>query len=809
MVANITQIAGSVSGSVALRLFLDDPVAQLESFRDSAGIQREIENFNKKIQKIDDPEDFIKDRRLLNFALSAFQLEGEINNTGRIRKILTEDPESERALQNRLADPRFAKLAQAFRFDQGVAKLSDGAFIEELTQNFVINEFERQLGNQNAALREAAFFLRNIGNVDSELGILGDRVLRSVVTTTLNLPAQIAVQSIDTQERLIATRINLEDFQLNPSEEETVSATDPKTRAETDLNAIGRGSNISQVAIDQVTALLNAIDTVQADYDRVENIQSGTGPYAGEIATQEAAVPELLREQGLLSAATRALGDINGNVARLDSLLTELSDPDLDADGLANKQAEFATLVSDITARVASATFTFDDTDADAAGTAQNLLDGSLSGILSTTLDSAGTIVTAVRAQDLSSFLTDIAAANTSVQSVTLADKSALTAANTSFDGGKSDFDQVNITVQQDASTFNARIGEVTQFAGTLNTADLVPGALAVRDASSRTNLINVELQKIAGLAQQALVLEDGADRTNLVTQFNASVSTVQNLISNAGTGLDNLLNNATDRTYETIGNAFLTARGRDFQTDIADVLNALDIDNSANAQNVIDQVNGAFKTTIDSAFQEIGQDNDVFSFAATTLDPRGAADFKLRQLSDDFENAIANATFDGVSLLSTGFDETIAVGTTGRTTTLARQSNFQTDVLDLLTTAIGKLPSDPADSTGVLAELRNVEFNANRILTNLNVGLRTLSLERSIVDQTLTDINAGGRESFDNIYEATDAAKEFIQRFIITSDSAAFGAQLGLSGNTSRFQTALTLLQNGPLVGGNLNIRT
>ena len=811
MVANVTQIAGSVPGVVALQTFLKDPVGQLESFRDSAGIQREIDYFNDRIQKVDDPDEFINDRRLLNFALSAFTLEGEINNLGRVKRILTEDPESERALQNRLADPRFKELADAFKFSEGVESLSDGAFIEELTQKFVINEFERTLGDQNAALREAAFFLRNIGDVQSELGILGDRVLRSVVTTTLNLPAQIAVQSITSQENLIKARLDIEDFQLNPGDTDTAGTlNDPETQAQADRAEVDRGNNIVSAGISQTSQLLDAIESVQADYERLVNIQSATGPYAAEIATQEAAVPELTREKGLLAAATSALGSADGSNARLEEIFGLLANSELTDDGFAKLQTDFDELVTDITNRVNNATFTYDDTDADTVGTTESLLDGSLSGqILSTTLDSAGSITTAVRGQDLSSYLTDLATVNAQVQSLTAGGANAtLASAETTFDSARSDFDQVNITVTQDNSTFDARIAEVTQFAGTLETPELGAGALAVRDASNRTNLINVELTNLAEIAGRAVLLTASDDRTQIEAEFAASVSTINGLINDAGTGLDNLLDGSGDRTYQTISSSYLTARGQDFVTDISNVLSGLDVSDTANSQAVLDAVNDTFKPVIEAAFQEIGVDNQVFSFASGTLDPRGAVDADFRQIYDDFEGAITASAHDGISLLEeNGFDVNIGVGVTGRTTVLENQGNFKADVLDTLLAAVGNLPSDSTDTSGALAALDTVRFNANRILTNLNSSLRTLSLEGALVDQTLTDLRSGGRESFTNIYEATDAAKEFVERFIITSDAAAFGAQFGLSQQASRAQTALTLLSSGPIVGGNLNI--
>ena len=75
-----------------------------------------------------------------------------------------------------------------------------------------VDLFEKKLGEQNPALREAEYFRRNIGDIENGFDILGDKVLRAVVTTTLNLPQQIALQSVDKQKSLIDARIDVEDF---------------------------------------------------------------------------------------------------------------------------------------------------------------------------------------------------------------------------------------------------------------------------------------------------------------------------------------------------------------------------------------------------------------------------------------------------------------------------------------------------------------------------------------------------------------------------------------------------------------------
>ena len=85
--------------------------------------------------------------------------------------------------------------------DFGVNVLKSSKTVEDLVSRYITNEYEKDLGNQNPALREASYFLRKVGNANSSLDILGDKILRSVTTYTLGLPDEIAFQSIAKQVR--------------------------------------------------------------------------------------------------------------------------------------------------------------------------------------------------------------------------------------------------------------------------------------------------------------------------------------------------------------------------------------------------------------------------------------------------------------------------------------------------------------------------------------------------------------------------------------------------------------------------------
>lgn len=151
-------------------------------------IDRDVQYFLENAGEVETVEEFVNDRRLMSVALSAFALDEEINLLGRMKVILTEPPEDEDSLVNKLIDPRFKEIAEAFQFaSRGTGRLKLISFRNEVVDMFLTNEFEKRLGQQNPALREAEYFRRKIGDIDGTFDILGDKVLRAVVTFTLGL----------------------------------------------------------------------------------------------------------------------------------------------------------------------------------------------------------------------------------------------------------------------------------------------------------------------------------------------------------------------------------------------------------------------------------------------------------------------------------------------------------------------------------------------------------------------------------------------------------------------------------------------
>lgn len=190
--------------------------AQEQQFANQPMVKREVEYFLKKAKEVESVDDFFKDPRLLKVALGAFGLEGDANYTARTKAIMTEDPDSKESLVNKLAEPRYKEIAKAFDFfKSGTDNLQSDEFLQGVADKYLTNEFEKSLGGGNDALREAAYFRRKVAEVASEddlYKLMGDKVLRSVITDTLRIPKEIVNQGIERQAKVIGAKVKPEDF---------------------------------------------------------------------------------------------------------------------------------------------------------------------------------------------------------------------------------------------------------------------------------------------------------------------------------------------------------------------------------------------------------------------------------------------------------------------------------------------------------------------------------------------------------------------------------------------------------------------
>jgi hypothetical protein len=196
--------------------FLKRTIARQQVAQQAAPAQQRDEAyFRGKIGKVTTAEQLVSDKRLLRIALTAFGLEGDLNSTAIIRKVLEGGTLKEGSLANKLADKQYQKFSSAFGFgDYSVPRTKISTFPDEILSAFRARSFETAVGEQNNTYRLALNAEREIATVaagsSSENAkwytILGNQPLREVFQTALGLPKSFASIDIDQQLSVLKSR---------------------------------------------------------------------------------------------------------------------------------------------------------------------------------------------------------------------------------------------------------------------------------------------------------------------------------------------------------------------------------------------------------------------------------------------------------------------------------------------------------------------------------------------------------------------------------------------------------------------------
>jgi hypothetical protein len=752
------------------RLLRQDNTQALSKFQQRPTVDKEIQYFKDKAPKLQSMDDLFKDQRLLRFIASAYSLDDEVQYPARLRKVLESKLTDPNSLANKMVDPRYKEMANDLLLgDFGVVVLHTDSTISKVVGRYVQNEYEKDLGKTNPALREASYFLRKIGNIKDSLSILGDGVLRNVVTYTLDLPPQIAFQSVEKQQALIDARLDVSKFINGSSATGTTRSVD---QANADLPVIDSGMQLASAAATQVQSVIGRLNALKDSYARVANVQNPAGPFASEIPVQQTAAPELTRMSGMLAAAQDGLDQIAPALQRMADIITASRDP-ANAGSLTDYKSEFAGLKAQVDAAVAGANYIYDDNDPDSAGTAQNLLDGSQPAAITVQTTSAGDTVS-IRGQNLSGLLSAVANANTAFQAVSgSGDTANLDAAQATTTTAGDAFNASSITLSSDRAALQQGVNSVTQWAATFNTAQIYPGYQSLRDAGARVSQIRMAIADIRSIASDSANRSNGADRSDITGAFTDLVAQVNDLVNNTGAGFDNLLAGG-NQAYELVNGVYLQARGRDLNSSVVAALNGADITTAAGAQAVLDALTANnVDDTLDQAGREIAVDTAPLSLAANSLDPRATVDSSYRALTDDLPGIVAGATVNGRNLLDpnqTSVD--VKVQTTGHTVSVQPQTGFDAGITQVIDAGAALLPSDPADISGAMAKIDEALFNANRTLSFLNGNIRSLNVERGVAQAVVSA--ASQTSSSAQPFKATDFAIQFIKKYLIKKDLEA-----------------------------------
>ncbi len=173
-------------------------------------LNREMDAFAKAAAKAADVKAALRDPRILNVLLPALGLPDAIGQPGLALRALTSDPKSADGLLARLPDSRWRAAAATLNLhERGVAALRDPKVQASLADGLRRMAWRNELEAGQPGVGDAVLFRERASSATSAYEVLGDPVLRRVLTAAVGLPQGIVVQSVEAQARALTARLDL------------------------------------------------------------------------------------------------------------------------------------------------------------------------------------------------------------------------------------------------------------------------------------------------------------------------------------------------------------------------------------------------------------------------------------------------------------------------------------------------------------------------------------------------------------------------------------------------------------------------
>jgi hypothetical protein len=176
-------------------------------------VQRAVNAFTAAVSSAKTVKQLLANPAVMQVLLTANGLADQIPYTALAQKALQSDLTDPTSLANKLTDTRWKTVVQTFDFaNKGLSVIQDPKVISTLTNAYAEVTWRQSLDATTPGLSNALTFRGEASTITSVDQILGDPVMRTVVTTALGIPLEIAFQPIGAQEKAISTQLDVTKF---------------------------------------------------------------------------------------------------------------------------------------------------------------------------------------------------------------------------------------------------------------------------------------------------------------------------------------------------------------------------------------------------------------------------------------------------------------------------------------------------------------------------------------------------------------------------------------------------------------------
>jgi hypothetical protein len=210
-------IGGSSAGST-------DPVQALQSAEQNQTqdvkvaalqpmVQTTIAQFTQAVTSAKSVTQLMANPAFMNVLLTANNMSDQIGYTALATQALTSNLSSPTSLANTLTDTRWKTLAGQHNFSAtGLSSFQNPATIAAIANAYATATWQTSEDKVTPGLSNALAFKTQASTITTVDQILGNPTLRTVVTTALGIPQEIAFQDLGAQENAISSQLDVTKF---------------------------------------------------------------------------------------------------------------------------------------------------------------------------------------------------------------------------------------------------------------------------------------------------------------------------------------------------------------------------------------------------------------------------------------------------------------------------------------------------------------------------------------------------------------------------------------------------------------------
>lgn len=177
-------------------------------------VARAIGQFTAAVKGATSVQQLLQNPAVLQVLLTANGLGDQTQFTALAQKALMSNPSDPNSLVNQLSDTRWQSVVSTYQFaTEGLKVIQNPSTITTIANAYAEVTWRDSLDATTPGLSNALTFRQEASTITSVDQILGDPIMRAVVTTALNIPEQIAFQPLEAQEKAISSRLDLTRFQ--------------------------------------------------------------------------------------------------------------------------------------------------------------------------------------------------------------------------------------------------------------------------------------------------------------------------------------------------------------------------------------------------------------------------------------------------------------------------------------------------------------------------------------------------------------------------------------------------------------------